>query len=237
MARVRTDREMLTRLEGGEPTLEDRDFDGDELAGVAGVRADVEAAGQPGKSSAEPAARFEALGLSVQRRADGRCTIGVEMELGPDEAGPGAEGALPRTKGAPAGVKLAARRVPSPVPGRKVTYRFGIRNPRYKIGYHTGDDYAGPKGAPVVAVRNGTIAWSNDKGGAYGKWIGLRADNGRVYVYAHLSVRSVRAGQKVKAGQRIGKVGATGKVTGPHLHFEDHPPGGFKYGRGRKPRW
>jgi len=180
------------------------------------------------------AARFGALGLTMRRSGAGRCRIGVEIELGLDEAAPGAEETPAVAKAArPA----AVRRVRSPVPGRKVTYPYGRRSPRYKIGYHTGDDYAAPKGTPVVAVRNGTIAWSNNKGGAYGRWIGLRADNGRLYVYAHLSVRSVRAGQKVKAGQRIGKVGATGKVTGPHLHFEDHPRGPFKYGRGRKPRW
>ncbi|MFF8638213.1 peptidoglycan DD-metalloendopeptidase family protein [Streptomyces pilosus] len=128
-------------------------------------------------------------------------------------------------------------RVASPVPGHPVTYRFGVKNPRYKAGYHTGDDYAARQGATVVAVRNGTIQWSNDNGGAYGDWIGLRADNGRVYVYCHLSLRDVRPGNPVKAGQKIGKVGDTGKVTGPHLHFEDHPAGPFVYAKCRKPSW
>jgi murein DD-endopeptidase MepM/ murein hydrolase activator NlpD len=140
-----------------------------------------------------------------------------------------------------AGLTLKKRSVPprvaSPVPGYKVTYAYGVKNTRYAAGYHTGDDYAAPAKTPVVAVVPGKIEWSNANGGAYGNWIGLRGDNGRVYVYCHLSYRSVYAGQRVTAGQQLGRVGATGNVTGPHLHFEDHPTGPFLYGRCRKPAW
>ncbi|KAB1984187.1 peptidoglycan DD-metalloendopeptidase family protein [Streptomyces triticiradicis] len=128
-------------------------------------------------------------------------------------------------------------RVASPVPGHHVTYPFGVKNARYVAGYHTGDDYAALVGTPVVAVRDGTIQWSNGNGGAYGNWIGLQAGNGRVYVYCHLSQRGVHPGQTVEAGQRIGKVGQSGNVTGPHLHFEDHPAGPFVYAHCRKPSW
>lgn len=131
----------------------------------------------------------------------------------------------------------AGARVTSPVPGKSVTYAYGVKNPRYAAGYHTGEDYATPTGSNAVAVRSGTIRWSNDNGGAYGKWIGLDADNGRTYVYCHLSSRVVAAGTKVTAGQLIAKTGATGNVTGPHLHFEDHPLGPFDYGQVRKPTW
>ena len=130
----------------------------------------------------------------------------------------------------------AAARVKSPVPGYGISYPYGVKNPRYAAGYHTGDDYASPTGTKVVAVLDGTIAWSNNNGGAYGRWIGLRASNGRDYVYCHLSVRSVSTGAKVVAGQKLGEVGATGNVTGPHLHFEDRPKGGG-YGQVRKPTW
>jgi murein DD-endopeptidase MepM/ murein hydrolase activator NlpD len=130
----------------------------------------------------------------------------------------------------------AAARIASPVPGYGISYKYGIKNPRYAAGYHTGDDYASPTGTKVVAVLGGTIAWSNDNGGAYGKWIGLRATNGRDYVYCHLSKRSVSTGATVVAGQKLGEVGATGNVTGPHLHFEDRPKGGG-YGQVRKPTW
>ncbi len=130
-----------------------------------------------------------------------------------------------------------AERIPSPVPGKVVTYKYGVKNSAYSAGYHTGDDYATPTGSRLVAVRGGSIQWSNDNGGAYGKWMGLKADNGRVYVYCHLSVRDLKVGDEVKAGDTLGKSGATGNVTGPHLHFEDHPPGAFKYGDQRKPSW
>ena len=133
-------------------------------------------------------------------------------------------------------VEAAAAKVKSPVPGYGVSYPFGVKDSRYAAGYHTGDDYASPTGTKVVAVLDGTIAWSNDNGGAYGKWIGLRATNGRDYVYCHLSKRSVSTGTKVTAGQKLGEVGATGNVTGPHLHFEDRPKGGG-YGNVRKPKW
>ncbi len=139
--------------------------------------------------------------------------------------------------GQDAGKSEPPAKVASPVPGRKVTYPYGVKNSRYAAGYHTGDDYAAPTGTNVVAVRKGKIRWSNDNGGAYGKWMGLDADNGRTYVYCHLSVRGLKVGATVEAGQVIGKVGATGNVTGPHLHFEDHPLGPFKYGKGRKPAW
>jgi murein DD-endopeptidase MepM/ murein hydrolase activator NlpD len=127
-------------------------------------------------------------------------------------------------------------RVPSPVPGRKVTTPYGKRGD-WAAGYHTGDDYAAPEGTPVVAVRDGKIVWSKANDPSYGNWIGHEADNGRVYVYCHLSARQVKAGQKVKAGQTIGRVGQTGNATGPHLHFEDHPRGPFTYKEDRKPVW
>jgi murein DD-endopeptidase MepM/ murein hydrolase activator NlpD len=137
-----------------------------------------------------------------------------------------------------AGIEAGAPdRIDSPVPGKVVTYPFGVKNPRYAAGYHTGEDYAAATGFDVVAVRGGTIRWSNDNGGAYGKWMGLDADNGRTYVYCHLSSRLVAPGKAVVAGQVIGKVGATGNVTGPHLHFEDHPKGPFVYAQVRKPAW
>ena len=91
----------------------------------------------------------------------------------------------------------------------------------------------------LVALKTiyaGQQAYALSNGGAYGTWIGLRATNGRDYVYCHLSVRSVSTGAKVVAGQKLGEVGATGNVTGPHLHFEDRPKGGG-YGQVRKPTW
>lgn len=132
-----------------------------------------------------------------------------------------------------------AGRVPSPVPGHKVTFEFYERGPyAWKpdgVGRHTGQDFAARSGTPVVAVRDGTIAWSDGAGGAYGQWIGLAADNGHVYTYCHLSQRQMKAGQKVSAGQQLGRVGTTGNSTGPHLHFEMSKGPKWAYGSVARP--
>jgi murein DD-endopeptidase MepM/ murein hydrolase activator NlpD len=133
--------------------------------------------------------------------------------------------------------KVTGGKAASPVPGHAVTYAYGVKNSRYAAGYHTGADYAAAVGTPVVAVRNGRIIRSDGAGGAYGNWIQLLADDGHVYMYAHLSSRQVSVGQTVKAGQQIGKVGATGNVTGPHLHFEKSKGSSWRYGWVQKPVW
>ncbi|MEV7089759.1 peptidoglycan DD-metalloendopeptidase family protein [Streptomyces sp. NPDC093085] len=128
-------------------------------------------------------------------------------------------------------------KIASPVPGHGINTGnpYGAKG-SYSAGFHTGDDYPALQGTKVVAVRAGTIATSDDNGGSYGKWVVLRADNGRDYYYCHLSKRSVAKGAKVKAGDKLGEVGSTGNSTGPHLHFEDRPEGGG-YGNVRKPKW
>jgi murein DD-endopeptidase MepM/ murein hydrolase activator NlpD len=131
---------------------------------------------------------------------------------------------------------VASSRVASPVPGYGVNYQFGVRNARYAAGYHTGEDRAAPIGTRIVAVRDGKIIRA-DWGGAYGNWTQLKADNGHVYVYCHQSRRVVKVGDRVKKGQTIGYVGATGKVTGPHLHFEMSTGSTWSYGHVQKPTW
>jgi len=172
------------------------------------------------KVSGDPKTLYRCKGSGTPAVAQ-RCTAGCKMNPGVDDscaADPSA-------------------RVASPVPDKVVTYAYGVRNPRYAAGFHTGQDYATPTGSSALALRSGTIRWSNDAGGAYGRWIGLDADNGRTYVYCHLSSRLVAAGTRVSAGQVIAKTGATGNVTGPHLHLEDHPRGNFVYAQVRKPSW
>ncbi|MEV0016288.1 peptidoglycan DD-metalloendopeptidase family protein [Streptomyces tendae] len=143
--------------------------------------------------------------------------------------------------GAEAAGASGAGRVASPVPGHRVSFEFyAPGNYAWRPdgrGRHTGQDYAAGAGEPVVAVRGGTIAWSNGNGGAYGQWIGLAADNGHVYTYCHLSRRHVEAGQRVTAGRRLGAVGSTGNSTGPHLHFEMSKGRTWAYGKVAKPSW
>ncbi|MER5351760.1 M23 family metallopeptidase [Kitasatospora sp. NPDC002551] len=107
----------------------------------------------------------------------------------------------------------------APVPGAPTSNPYGVRNPHYAAGYHTGVDFAVPQGTPLLAVGNATVV-SAGWDGAYGKEVVLRLADGRYAQYAHMSSLSVSAGQRVAAGQQIGRSGNTGNSTGPHLHFE-----------------
>jgi len=86
-------------------------------------------------------------------------------------------------------------------------------------GTHKGTDYAVPIGTPVTSWKDGVVSNETLDSG-YGTAVMVEHPDGMQSIYAHLSSRSVNAGDSVKAGQRIGKSGATGNVTGPHLHFE-----------------
>lgn len=111
-------------------------------------------------------------------------------------------------------------------------YKIGTpygRRGNWAAGYHTGADFPAPTGAPVYAVYNGTISiggW----GSAYGKHLRLKVSGKGQYGYCHLSRISVRSGQSVKAGQRLGYVGSTGRATGPHLHLEKRVSP-YRYGK------
>ncbi|WP_269858706.1 M23 family metallopeptidase [Streptomyces sp. RPT161] len=89
---------------------------------------------------------------------------------------------------------------------------------------HTGQDFAAPTGTPVMAIHSGTIT-SAGWAGSYGYRIVLTLDDGTELWYCHLS-SMVKTGGKVTTGDVIGRVGATGNVTGPHLHLEVRPGGG-----------
>ena len=93
---------------------------------------------------------------------------------------------------------------------------------------HQGIDLLAAAGTPVVAVASGTITRlsTRDRGrGGISLW--LRDAQGIVYYYAHNQHNLVRLGQRVRAGQLLARVGATGNAKGgpPHLHFQIHPGG------------
>jgi murein DD-endopeptidase MepM/ murein hydrolase activator NlpD len=89
---------------------------------------------------------------------------------------------------------------------------------------HTGHDFRAATGDRVYATASGVVASAGWNGG-YGKMIELRHSNGFSTRYAHLSDISVSVGQKVNLGQTIGRVGSTGRSTGPHLHYETRVDG------------
>jgi murein DD-endopeptidase MepM/ murein hydrolase activator NlpD len=110
----------------------------------------------------------------------------------------------------------------APLANARVSSFFGVVSPLVPNGHH-GIDFVARTGTPVLASADGAVVSSTDldAGGAkYGKTIIVAHANGFNSVYAHLDRRLVAEGDAVKAGQLIGLSGATGKVTGPHLHFE-----------------
>ncbi|WP_434599398.1 transglycosylase family protein [Streptomyces sp. A5-4] len=86
-------------------------------------------------------------------------------------------------------------------------------------GYHTGVDFPVGTGTAVKSVAAGRVV-SAGWGGSYGYQVVVQHNDGKYSQYAHLSALTVREGQKVGGGQRIGRSGSTGNSTGPHLHFE-----------------
>ncbi len=87
------------------------------------------------------------------------------------------------------------------------------------IRAHKGTDYAAPTGTPVRATSDGRVTWAA-RNGSFGNLIVLKHSGGFETKYAHLSRYAVKKGERVRQGQVIGYVGATGGATGPHLHYE-----------------
>ncbi len=105
----------------------------------------------------------------------------------------------------------------------RLTSGFGLRfHPLFNDRrMHTGIDWSGPVGTPIVAAGSGVIEEALYKGGN-GKYVRIRHANGYQTAYSHMSnfARGIEAGAKVRQGQVIGFIGMTGYSTGPHLHFE-----------------
>ncbi|MEU0724785.1 peptidoglycan DD-metalloendopeptidase family protein [Streptomyces sp. NPDC006140] len=127
------------------------------------------------------------------------------------------------TAAKPAAAKPAAESNASgytaPVDGATVGTPYRMSGSMWSSGYHTGVDFVVPTGTSLKAVGAGTVV-SAGWGGAYGNQVVIKLNDGYYAQYAHLSQLSVSAGQTVTAGQQVGLSGATGNVTGPHLHFE-----------------
>jgi murein DD-endopeptidase MepM/ murein hydrolase activator NlpD len=90
---------------------------------------------------------------------------------------------------------------------------------------HKGIDIAADVGTPVVAAAPGVVTYASWNDGGYGNLVEITHLDGSVTVYAHNDRILVREGQEVEQGEQISEMGSTGFSTGPHLHFEVHPPG------------
>lgn len=114
--------------------------------------------------------------------------------------------------------------VPSdkPVKTAAFTSGYGVRSDPFRGGaaMHAGIDLAGPYGTPIYATADGTIRRSGWNSGGYGNLIEVDHGRGIETRYGHLSAILVQAGQQVKRGQLIARMGSTGRSTGSHLHYE-----------------
>ena len=115
----------------------------------------------------------------------------------------------------------ALTRLPVSAPGlsRPIAAPVGDRYGPRGTGFHAGLDFPAPFGTPVVAAASGRVFFAGFDDG-FGLTVVLDHGNGLHTRYAHLSSAAVRPGAFVPVGARVGRVGATGFATGPHLHFE-----------------
>lgn len=120
-------------------------------------------------------------------------------------------------------MKTAARRLPlaNPAPGKSISSTFGMRKDPLlgSPALHSGMDFRAPIGWDARVTATGTVVKAGWHGG-YGRMVEIDHGGGFVTRYAHLSKIKVKEGQKVTTGQVIGKVGSSGRSTGPHLHYE-----------------
>ncbi|MFC4500158.1 MULTISPECIES: M23 family metallopeptidase [Streptomyces] len=106
-----------------------------------------------------------------------------------------------------------------PITGSYISTGYHASSSLWSSGSHTGIDFHAATGTTVHAVGLGTVVEAG-WGGSYGNQIVIRMNDGTFTQYGHLSSIGVSVGQQVTPGQQIGLSGATGNVTGPHLHFE-----------------
>jgi murein DD-endopeptidase MepM/ murein hydrolase activator NlpD len=102
--------------------------------------------------------------------------------------------------------------ITSPIGWRKDPISHDMR-------FHKGTDIAAASGSDIQAVADGVVVESGPKG-AYGNAVVIQTDDGRKMLYGHNLANLVAVGDRVKRGEVIAQVGATGRATGPHVHFE-----------------
>jgi murein DD-endopeptidase MepM/ murein hydrolase activator NlpD len=182
------------------------------------------------------------LELGVHRTNVAQKTALGPVELGVSRAGPykirltardGAKRAAKRAKRIPAwrGFSFTDHRFP--LTG---SFSFGGDGAKFGAGrpghIHQGQDVVADSGTPIVAPYKGTISYVAFQPAAAGYYVVEHADDGRDYVFMHLlkGTTAVKVGDRVATGGAIGKVGATGDASGPHLHFEIWIDGPWQFG-------
>jgi murein DD-endopeptidase MepM/ murein hydrolase activator NlpD len=122
-----------------------------------------------------------------------------------------------------ASVREAATELPvaAPIPGATRTSRFGSRRDPFlgRRAFHAGIDFRSPTGTPVHPSGSGRVVFAGRNGG-YGNMVEIDHGDGITTRYAHMSAIEASVGDAVTRDTVIGRVGSTGRSTGPHLHYE-----------------
>ncbi|MEV5607252.1 M23 family metallopeptidase [Streptomyces sp. NPDC052225] len=167
------------------------------------------------KQAAEEAAAQKAAEEAAAKQKAAETKAAAEKKAAEEEA---------RKKAEAERLAKLAKSYKIPVASYTITGTFGQPGAMWSSGYHTGLDFAAPTGTPIYAIHSGTVTeagWNT----AYGYRTVITLDDGTELWFCHQSSMNVTVGQKVSTGDVIGRVGATGNVTGPHLHLEVHPGG------------
>lgn len=174
-----------------------------------------------------------------------RTATATPVSVGGNET-PAEAARLRRHGRAPAGAAAAAGGGYDPLSnnGARVTSGFGPRvHPIFgDVRNHEGIDFGAKEGTAINATADGEVVRSEMSKGGYGNVIEIQHADGTVTRYAHNKSNDVNVGQKVRAGDPIGRVGSTGRSTGPHLHYEVRKNGraidpniAFESGEHRRP--
>ncbi|MFB6876730.1 M23 family metallopeptidase [Streptomyces sp. NPDC056323] len=175
-----------------------------------------DAADAEAKAAEEKKAAEKAAAEARKQQDEAKAKAAAEKKKAEEEAKKKAEAARL--------AKLAASYA-IPTFSYTITSTYGQAGSMWSSGHHTGLDFAAPTGTPIKAVHGGTIK-SAGLAGSYGYRTVLELEDGTEIWYCHQSSIGVSVGQKVSTGDTIGRVGATGNVTGPHLHLEVHTADG-----------
>ncbi|MFC8171387.1 M23 family metallopeptidase [Streptomyces sp. NPDC057242] len=176
------------------------------------------------KAAAEKAAAEKAA-AEAQAKADAAEKAAAEAKAKAEAEAKAKAEAEARAKAEAERLAKLAASYSMPLSSYSLTATYMQSGSMWSSGYHTGLDFAAPTGTPLKAVHGATVksaGWS----GSYGYRIVLELEDGTEIWYCHLSSMTVSAGQTVGTGETIGRVGATGNVSGAHLHLEIHPGGG-----------
>ncbi|MFE1949749.1 MULTISPECIES: M23 family metallopeptidase [Streptomyces] len=174
------------------------------------LAAQIDAQATAQKKAAEEAAAQKKAEAEAKRRAEEARREAAEKAAKEREA---------KERAARAAERKRLNTYVAPISGSYVSTAYKASSGLWSSGSHTGIDFHAASGTTVHAVGSGTVVEAG-WGGAYGNNIVIKMNDGTYTQYGHLSSIGVSVGQSVTPGQQIGLSGATGNVTGPHLHFE-----------------